>query len=121
LVVLSGGMSVPVAAEQFARLQEVDFAEPNVLHYINAVPNDQYYAAYDGQPTELQRWYFNGIGADSSLNAEAAWSITTGSSNIVIAIIDTGVALDHPDLADNIWTNPHPGADTTDAYPGDVH
>ncbi len=35
LVVLSGGLSVPAAATQLARLQEVDFAEPNVLHYIN--------------------------------------------------------------------------------------
>jgi hypothetical protein len=34
LVVLSGGVSVPTAAQQFARLQEIDFAEPNILHYI---------------------------------------------------------------------------------------
>ena len=54
LVVLSGGISVPAAADQLAKLQEVDFAEPNVLHYINAVPNDEYYTSYDGDSTELQ-------------------------------------------------------------------
>ena len=121
LVVLSGGLSVPAAAEQLAKLQEVDFAEPNVLHYINGLPNDEYYSSYDGESTELQRWYFNGIGCDSNLNAEAAWNVTTGSSNIVMAIIDTGVLTNHPDLAANIWTNPNVAEDATNGYPGDIH
>jgi subtilisin family serine protease len=120
LVVLSNGLSVPAAAEQFAKLQEVDFAEPNVLHYINDMPNDEYYSSYNGDSSELQRWYFNGIDSDSSLEAEAAWNITTGSSNIVIAIIDTGVLTNHPDLAANIWTNPYVADDATNGYPGDV-
>ncbi|MGD1017752.1 MAG: S8 family serine peptidase [Verrucomicrobiia bacterium] len=121
LVVLGGGISVPAAAEQLAKLQEVDFAEPNVLHYINDMPNVEYYTSYDGDSTELQRWYFNGIGSDSNLEAEAAWNVTTGSSNIVIAIIDTGVLTNHPDLAANLWTNPNVAEDATNGYPGDIH
>jgi len=121
LVVLSGGVSVPTAAEQFARLQEVDYAEPNVLHYINHMPNDQLYSSYDSQPTELQRWVFNGMGGDSNIDAEAAWAITTGSTNVVIAVIDTGVAIHHPDLAANIWTNPYQAEDAANGYTNAVH
>jgi serine protease len=119
LVVLSGGVPVPTAAQQFASVREIDFAEPNILHYINDMPNDSLYTGFDGQSTELQRWYFNGIDTDSNLNAEAAWNITTGSSNIIIAVIDTGVAIHHPDLAANIWTNP--GGDSSDGYTNDIH
>lgn len=41
-----------------------------------------------------------------TIDATRAWEVTTGSSNVVIAIIDNGVQLEHPDLVDNLWRNP---------------
>lgn len=45
------------------------------------------------------------VGAD--IDAMKAWEITKGSSDVTIAVIDTGIDYNHPDLAENMWTNPN--------------
>src|SRR5687767_6546040 len=82
---------VPVAsAEAIARtlatLPDVEFAEPDYVMRPTLLPNDPSYAA---------QWHYF---ADNSVNAPAAWDITTGSAAINVAVIDTGIT-DHPDLA----------------------
>ena len=62
---------------------DVLYAEPNYLRRPMAVPNDSYY--------NLQ-WHYPFI------NLPQAWDITTGNSNVIVAVIDTGVLLSHPDL-----------------------
>ena len=46
-----------------------------------------------------EQWYLEQI------DAPEAWETTTGSSSIVVAVLDTGIDLDHPDLEDNLWKN----------------
>ena len=82
----------------------VEWAQPNLLrnYTLAGVPNDpmfpnQWHLQNTGQGGGL-------VGADADL--VAAWDVTTGSSSIVIAIIDDGVVNTHPDLAPNLWTNP---------------
>ncbi|MBU4271129.1 MAG: S8 family serine peptidase [Planctomycetes bacterium] len=50
--------------------------------------------------------YYNQLWGMTAIDAPDAWTITTGSSSVVVAVIDTGVDYTHVDLAANIWTNP---------------
>lgn len=67
----------------------------------STTPNDPYYSSSGSWGQTYQDLY--GI---HKINAAAAWDQTTGSSNIVVAVVDTGVDRNHEDLAANMWTNP---------------
>ncbi len=67
-----------------------------------------------------------GLSDEQGIAASRAWEVTTGSRNIVVAIIDTGADYNHPDLAGNIWTNPGEIAgngldDDGNGYADDIH
>ena len=53
-----------------------------------------------GNGPEVGQWYLRAPSGDvrSSLDVEAAWAVTTGSPGIVVAVVDTGVRYEHPDL-----------------------
>jgi subtilisin family serine protease len=106
----------------------VTLAEPNYLFKASRVPSDSEYG---------KLWGLNNIGnldkdglrglKGLDINAERAWDITTGSKNVVVAVIDTGVDFKIPDLADNAWTNQaeangKPGIDDdNNGYVDDIH
>lgn len=90
-------------------IKSVDYAVPNGILKIRAIPNDPTYPEQDDLNNSGQRGGI--VGAD--ISAEAAWEVTRGSSDVVVGVIDTGIDYRHPDLIDNIWTNP--GETGTDA------
>ncbi|MBX7106516.1 MAG: S8 family serine peptidase, partial [Gemmataceae bacterium] len=66
---------------------------------------------YTNDPNFANQWHLNNTGqsggvVDADVDAPEAWAITTGSPNIVVAVLDDAVQWTHPDLVGNVWTNP---------------
>lgn len=88
LVAIDGDVKTTVAL--LSAMPEVRYAEPDRVMRASVLPNDPSYGNLWGM---------------SSINAPAAWDVTTGDQNFVVAVIDTGVQRPHDDLAANMWTN----------------
>ena len=82
--------------EQLEKLEEVEYAYPN--YYVYAQSDGD---AYNAEPMRPQQWYLDAI------KLPQLWDIPKleGSKRPVIAILDTGIDITHPDLVENIWTN----------------
>ena len=93
------------AIDKLKAQEEVEFAEPNYIVYTMALPYDDSIPTadqqtYTSEPLYSQQWGLQAI------NLPALWDKPKRSSKRpVIAILDTGVDIEHPDLAANIWTN----------------
>ncbi|MEK2689449.1 S8 family serine peptidase [Bdellovibrio sp. GT3] len=75
----------------------VDIVEPNFIYRINKTPNDPMLGRLWGMNNS------NNAGVD--VGALQAWDITTGSKDVLVAVIDTGIDYNHPDLKENMWSN----------------
>ena len=108
-VKLPADLSVEDALEIYKNDPGVEYAEPNYYRYATSTtPDDTYFA---------NLWGLNNTGqsvngspgtsgtADADIDAPEAWDIATGSSDVVIAVIDSGVDYNHEDLSVNIWSN----------------
>ncbi len=106
-----GGLDVSEVAGLLRKNAAVRIAEPDYTYRATAVPNDPGYA---------KQWYLDAV------KLPEAWNFAKGSPTVIMAILDSGVDLQHPDLRDRIWTNPGeiPGNgvdDDHDGYVDDVH
>lgn len=91
--------SVHQVVEQLQALEEVEFAEPNYLVFTLSTESADS-AAYVAEPLYSQQW------GPAAINLPALWNMPKISDKRpVIAIIDTGVDCEHPDLKDNLWVN----------------
>ncbi len=87
---LDGDVDVLEAVNILKRSKGVLYAEANYLVETMNIPNDPGYSSLWGM---------------SMIDAPGAWNVSTGSEEIVVAVIDTGIESNHEDLSDNIWTS----------------
>jgi len=121
-VKLAPGQDMQRVLDRLAKDPDVERAEPNYELFMDATPND---------PSFSKLWGLHNIGQtggtlDTDIDAPEAWDADTGSTSVVVAVVDTGIAYTHPDLAANMWTNPGeiPGNGVDDdgnGYVDDVH
>ncbi|HEX6332286.1 MAG TPA: S8 family peptidase [Actinomycetota bacterium] len=113
LVRVPEGVEPAVAMRAYRRSEAVAFVEPNVERpLLETVPNDPLFPELWGLRNTGQAHgltdppppTFPGL-SDADIDAGDAWDATTGSSATVVAVIDTGIDLSHPDLAPNLWVN----------------
>lgn len=112
---LSAGQSVESAVAAYNANPNVEYAQPNYIYHIAAMPNDTNYG---------QQWAFKNTGQTitpiapassvpyptnnpgtigDDMNMALAWDHVTDCSSVVVAVIDTGVNYNHQDLAANMW------------------
>lgn len=102
LKVITVGGNVAAAREALQSDPNVLYAEPNYKTRIQeVVPNDFEFDSLYG----LLNTGSNGGKAGADIDAPDAWGISTGSHDIVVAVIDTGIDYFHEDLRGNMWTN----------------
>lgn len=145
-------VSIDALAKQMNERAEVEYAEPNfiyeiikpivnsnvldeILSYNTSSDEGVYYTPADEKFGQL--WGLNNTGSNGPRNVSAvegadvdavrAWEITQGDRAIKIAVIDTGIDYNHPDLRDQMWTNEaeangEPGVDDDgNGYVDDIH
>lgn len=108
-VVTATGMSSAALAQRLAAQNDVEYAVVDHRRMRNLVPDDPLYlqgpplSAGAGGPASGQ-WYLRAPSGEvaASINAVGAWSLTIGDPTIVVAILDSGVRPDHPDLINRL-------------------
>ncbi len=95
--------------ESLSQDPRVEYAELDYLAHATLIPNDKYYSS---------QW------APGKIQAPSAWDIAVGSSEVIIAVLDTGVDLNHPDLGSKIvagWNFVQPGEGPQDDHGHGTH
>lgn len=98
-VKLKKGMSLEEALKEYRAEPEVEYAEPNFVYSIKQQPDDPIF----GEQWALQNLRQEGGTLGADVNATTAWAYSTGSSDVVVAVLDSGIDYNHEDLSANVW------------------
>ena len=117
VIALPAGETVPQFVARYRQSGLVAFAEPDYLVQADAtLPNDPKFL--DGTLWALDNYGQSGGTPHADIDATEAWDVLTSASNIVVAVLDSGIRATHEDLAANMWVNPNDGGNGFNAFTG---
>ena len=102
-VALEPGVSLESSIALLRNRPDLAEVQPNYLYQVTELPDDPNFPALQWN---LRNTGQQGGTLSADIGMEAAWNLSTGSDDVVVAVLDTGCETSHPDLAGNIWTNP---------------
>src|SRR5215469_16529174 len=106
------GETVASLISKYQQSGLVEFAEPDYVIHADLTPNDPAY-------TNGTLWGLNNVGVPGAdIHAASAWDLITSASNVVVAVLDSGIRYTHEDLASNMWLNPIDGGHGFNAFTG---
>jgi len=106
-VAVPDGESVESLVRKYQQSGLVEFAEPDYVIHEAAAPNDPRFQ--DGSLWPLNNYGQNSGTPHADIGATNAWDVLTSASNIVVAVVDSGILSTHEDLAANMRVNPNGG------------
>jgi subtilisin family serine protease len=117
VITMPVGETVAGLVAKYRQSGMVEFAEPDYYIYANTtLPNDPYFT--NGLLWGLDNYGQSGGVAHADIDAIDGWDVLTSASNIVVAVLDSGIRATHQDLAANMWVNPHDGGNGYNAFTG---
>jgi len=125
-VVLKPGVDNATAIAQLSQDPRIEYVHSD--HYVHAfaIPNDPSFPIQWGLHNTGQAEPQGAGTVHADIHAPLTWDMTTGSTNVIVAVIDTGIDYTHPDLQNNMWVNageiPNNGIDDEgDGFVDDVY
>ena len=97
LIEVPENLNLKSGIEKLRQMNAIEFVEPNYKVQSTMTPNDPKFNQLWG----MKNSSYNGV----DVGAAEMWDVSTGSNKVVVAVIDTGIQYDHPDLKDNMWVN----------------
>ena len=103
--------SPAATVREYLLLPEVEYAEENFEINLTEAVDSSIVPVFPHDPQFIEQWALQNSGQrggkeGADISAPLAWATTTGSEEVVVAVLDTGVDYNHEDLKPNMWTRP---------------